>query len=88
MSMTFDTNQDFGAAVAALIDRWCEQRNFVPLARLLPAYVGFNGLTDGWDELRSALVSVRSLGFDALQEPDWTTVDDLIRAATKVQNRH
>jgi hypothetical protein len=41
--------QDFDvvSAVANLIDAWCERREFGALARLLPAWIGNNGLTDG-----------------------------------------
>jgi hypothetical protein len=43
------------AALAGLIDEWCEKRQLGLLARLLPAYLGINGLTDGWGELRAAV---------------------------------
>jgi len=39
----------------ALVDRWCERRELVPLARLLPALVWNFGMTDGWGDLRKAV---------------------------------
>ena len=49
--MADDPNQ----IVLSLIDLWCERREFQPLAHVLPAYVGNNGLTDGWAQVRDAL---------------------------------
>jgi hypothetical protein len=39
----------------ALISGWCDRREFGALAYTLPAWIGNNGLTDGWAELRDAL---------------------------------
>jgi len=50
--MGFQSNQDFMAALSSLIDQWCEQRRLRQLAAVLPSFVGFNGLTDGWADLR------------------------------------
>ena len=67
--------------VKHLIDRWCDERRLRPLALLLSKYVAFNGMTDGWFELRAALRSLRSLGSENYTPLDWETVNDLIRAA-------
>ncbi len=48
------------ANVSGLIDAWCERRELAPLARLLPAWTGNNGLTDGWAEVWEALRTVRA----------------------------
>jgi hypothetical protein len=45
--MSFQSNDDFMAALRSLLDRWCEQRRYRHLAAVLPSFVGFNGLTDG-----------------------------------------
>jgi hypothetical protein len=36
-------------------DRLCDERRLAALARLLPAYLAFDGLADGWNELLNAL---------------------------------
>jgi|GEM_PF-5035305 hypothetical protein len=41
--------------IRLLIDVWCERRNYKPLALILPAWIGNNGLTDGWIDLHDAL---------------------------------
>jgi hypothetical protein len=41
--------------IRELVDRWCERRELSALALLLPAWLGNNGLTDGWGELRQAV---------------------------------
>jgi hypothetical protein len=51
----FQSNEEFFAALRALIHRLCDEHRLVPLGRLLPAYLAFNGLSDGWNELFNAL---------------------------------
>ena len=83
----FGSNEEFFAALRALIDRWCDQRRLRPLARLLPGYLAFNGLTDGWSELHAALLSTRSLGPDGFLNSDWKILGDLVSAAEKALHR-
>jgi hypothetical protein len=45
--------------VSGLIDAWCDRRELELLARLLPAWVSNNGLTDGWADVLDALKSLR-----------------------------
>jgi ubiquinone/menaquinone biosynthesis C-methylase UbiE len=45
----YHSNDEFFAALRALIDRLCDERRLAALARLLPAYLAFDGLTDGWN---------------------------------------
>lgn len=49
--MTADPND----AIKILVDRWCDRREYGPLAWVLPAWISNSGLTDGWVELRDAL---------------------------------
>ena len=49
-----------------LIDGWCERRALRPLAAILPGYLAFNGLTDGWHELWRAVNNARSMHPDML----------------------
>ena len=53
-----------------LIDGWCERRALQPLAALLPGYLAFNGLTDGWHELWQAVNNTRGM------HPDMLTADE------------
>jgi hypothetical protein len=55
------------AAIESLIDEWCERRDLRPLATVLPAYTGNNGLTDGWADLMDAL---RTLSASSYLPPD------------------
>jgi hypothetical protein len=81
--MGFQSNQDFMAALGSLIDQWCEQRRFHQLAAVLPSFVGFNGLTDGWAELRSGLKSAVGLGAEGLPDDEWQMLQCLSRDADK-----
>ena len=49
--MTSDPNE----AIQALVEAWCDRREYWALACVLPAWTANNGLTDGWAELRDAL---------------------------------
>jgi len=76
----FTSNAEFLATLQKLIERWCDRRAFVPLAHVLPPYVSFNGLGDGWGELRSGLIAAKALGRDALPEGEIEAVADLLGA--------
>ena len=49
--MADDPNQ----IVSALVDAWCDRRELGALSRVLPAFTGNNGLTDGWSHFHDAL---------------------------------
>jgi hypothetical protein len=76
----FGSNQEFLATVRRLIDRWCDERKLNALSRILPAYLAFNGLSDGWHELLAALKTTRAIGHDAFDQAEWDTLNDLIHA--------
>ena len=76
-------NAEFFASMKSLIDGWCDRRALAPLARLLPAYLAFNGLTDSWGDLLDALERVRAYCREELPEKELAVVGDLIRAAEK-----
>jgi hypothetical protein len=77
------TIEEFQSAIGGLIDLWCEQRALRPLAVLLPGYFAFNGMTDGWHELRASLRQLLTLGPDTFSPADWSLVHDLIRATDR-----
>jgi hypothetical protein len=50
----------------SLADRFCARRALYCLLRFLPAYFAPNGLTDGWEECRTALADTRALCKDRM----------------------
>jgi hypothetical protein len=78
--MSFQSNQDFMAALRLLLDQWCDQRRHRHLAAVLPSFVAFNGLTDGWAELSSGLKAAVGLGAEELPD-EWHTLQALSRDA-------
>ncbi len=54
-------NQKVNDAIQSLVDLWCDRRDYSPLATVLPAWLGNNGLTDGWADLASALHTVANM---------------------------
>ena len=71
--------------ISALVESWCDRRELVALAGLLPAWTGNNGLTDGWWGLATALRSVA--GYHQLPESErailkrlWVELDYYLRS--------
>ncbi|MES2137331.1 MAG: hypothetical protein V4502_09790 [Pseudomonadota bacterium] len=81
--MSFESNEDFMGALTSLIHEWCERRRLSHLAKILPSYVGFNGLTDGWSDLRDGLKGAIGLGADSLTPGEWDVLQQLNRDADK-----
>lgn len=46
---------DLNEEIRALVELWCDRRDYDALARVLPAWLHNNGLTDGWATLRDDL---------------------------------
>ena len=78
------TSAEFFSTLRCLIDAWCGRRCLKALSRILPAFLGFNGLTDGWRDLYDALRNVRAFAKDELTESEMETVSSLIAAASRV----
>ena len=57
-----DGDDDILTEVSKLIDAWCDRRELRSLARLLPAWLANNGLTDGWSEVLEAMRALRADG--------------------------
>lgn len=74
----------FHADIRALVHAWCDRHDLAPLADLLPAWLAFNGLTDGWQDLAAALRTVATRHQDRLPPPERATLDRLRRTADRV----
>jgi hypothetical protein len=83
----FHTNEEFLTFLRVLIERWCDERRLDALAQILPAYLAFNGLTDGWGELSIALNAIRGLGYQTFNQTDWDALNDLIHATDLALHR-
>lgn len=79
----FTSSEEFHRALSRMVEQWCDQRRLAGLATLLPSYLGFNGLTDGWHDLRQALIAARA----AEPEADRGLIGDLVRFADNALSR-
>jgi len=79
----FQSNDEFFAALLQQIEQWCDRRQLGALARLLPSYTAFDGLTDSWARLCEALKDTRAMGREAFGTVEWDLLNDLIRAAER-----
>ena len=70
-----------------LIERWCERRALNPLRYLLSARASLNGLTDGWEDFRTNIRSIRARYSAELPEDELTAVIELIGIANKGLDR-
>lgn len=55
------SSEAFIGDLKKLANGWCERRALRPLSVFLPAYLGLNGLTDGYADLENALKDVLAL---------------------------
>ena len=81
--MAFGSNEEYFTALRGMIERWCDERKLDTLSWLLPSYVSFNGLTDGWANLYEALKSTRALGRERFIPTDWDLLNELIQSAER-----
>lgn len=84
---SFQSNEEFFAALRQQIERWCDLRRLDALARLLPAYTAFAGLTDSWAALYVALKDTRAIGRETFSAAEWELLNDLISAAERAVSR-
>ncbi len=82
-----DSNEEFLGTLRALIEKWCDRRCFKALYRTLGPCLSFNGLTDGWSELHTALQDVRAFARTELTADELKDFDDLIRAADRALHK-
>lgn len=71
------TQSRLSEILQTLVNGWCERRSLEPLAALLPAYLGFNGLTDGWLDLWEAVNNVRGSRPDVLTDDEKAAVAEV-----------
>lgn len=77
----------FGTAIDRLIDGWCERRKLTPLRHILRAYPMATGLTDEWEELRTALRHIRTSCEEDLKPQELDAVIALIHQADRALER-
>jgi hypothetical protein len=85
--MAISNNIEFFSVLRSLIDSWCDRRALKPLFRLLGPYLAFNGLTDSWGEILSALKAVRAQCREDFLGTELETIDALICAAEVAVHR-
>ena len=78
---SFQSNEEFFAALRQQIERWCDQRRLRELALLLPGYTTFFGLTDDWARLHEALNDTRALGREKFSDAEWQLLNELVSGA-------
>ena len=83
MTRSFQSNEEFFAALRQQIERWCDERRLRELALLLPGYTSFFGLTDDWARLYEALKDTRALGREKFSDTEWQLLNDLDSAAER-----
>lgn len=59
-------DNEIAELLGSLADRFCERRALDCLFTFLPAYFARNGLTDGWEDCRTALADTRALCKDQM----------------------
>ena len=80
---SFQSNEEFFAALRQQIERWCDRRRLRELALLLPGYTTFLGLTDDWARLYEALKATRAIGREKFSVAEWDLLNELIVAAER-----
>jgi hypothetical protein len=87
MAGSYQNNREFLAAYRGLLDCWCARRCFKALLYALPGFFAFNGMTDGWGEVRYALRRVRGLVSEELTAGEIDTIGDLLACVDSLLER-
>src|SRR6266446_6099706 len=74
-------------AIGGIIDAWCQRRALRPLSILLSAWLGNNGLTDGWEFLREALRHTRAMCREEMSAEELEIVGEAIATLDTALNR-
>ena len=67
-----------------LVGRWCDRRELNTLRVILQGYPLVSPLTDGWEELRTALRTVRANGRDVLPAAELADVETALRLVERI----
>lgn len=78
---------DIHRKIEFLIDRWCDSRKLEPLRRLLNAKASINGLTDGWEDLRQELKTIRAKHRNELKADEFDTIVDVLHMVEDILER-
>ena len=81
------SSDEFFRTLRLLIDAWCDRRCLRALSYILPAYLAFDGLTNGWADLYVALGNVRLFASEEITEAELDVVVALISGAAKALYR-
>ena len=81
------SSDEFFGALRLLIDAWCDRRCLRALSYILPAYLAFDGLTNGWADLYVALGNVRLFASEEITEAELAVAVALISGAAKALYR-
>jgi len=84
---SFQSYEEFFAALRKQIEGWCDQRRLRELALVLPGYISFFGLTDDWARLHEVLKDTRALGREKFSVAEWELLNELISAAERAVYR-
>jgi hypothetical protein len=71
--------------LSTLIDAWCDRHELRALARVLPAWLANNGLTDGWADVLDALRTIRAN--ERLPDDEVAVVERSIAAVERAVDR-
>jgi hypothetical protein len=74
-------NAEFFAVLKGLIYSRCDRRALNPLARILGPYLAFDGLTDSWGNILTALKTIRASHGRDISQSETETLGELIRTA-------
>jgi hypothetical protein len=78
------TLKQINEQIERLVHAWCDRRELIGLAALLPSWIQNNGLTDGWQELAAELRHASNLRHLPDGEQDtlkqlWVELDVILR---------
>jgi hypothetical protein len=84
--MPKERSRTFFNQLKTLIEGWCDRRAVKPLAVLLPAYVAFDGQSDGWKGLLGALKRIQLVP-DEVSKLEIVLIAALVRDAERAVYR-
>jgi hypothetical protein len=80
-------NKQLFSSIQRLVEAWCDRRCLGALRRILQGYPLTSPLTDGWQELLTALQDVRAFAVNELTPDERNMVDDCIRTVENALHR-